>query len=294
MRTPSDEIHKALYAAAIGSGVPISLLAGLAWAISKYDPAATVTLPKPDPSLAAGRGLFALSQRACDVLGVKDATDPLQNARAAATLLARLGRNYKWDPQAMTVAFVYGRTATAANTIARKPYPVEVRRLLEDTLNAQLWFQQRAEPDGRAGLHTLYRNARVPLWPPADTQAAMLDNAIEGLAAANPSFAPAQALVSRWRTYRDRPRAIEAVANEGQNLKGFWKLYDAAYARAPITDTRTPLPSRFEPDSWGPVVELAKRKIRELVDDFEWWGPGAAGVALVALLWGVANSGRRR
>lgn len=294
MRTPPDEIHKALYAAAIGSGVPISLLTGLAWAISHYDPAAQVTLPKPDPSLAVGRGLFGLSQRACDVLGVTDATDPLQNARAAATLLARLGRDYKWDPQAMTVAFVFGRAATAQHVKARTPYPVEVRRLLEDTLNAQLWFQQRAEPDGRANLYALNRNPRVPPWPPADTQAAMLDNAIEGLAAANPSFAPAQSLATRWRTFRDRPRVTESVANEGHSLKGFWKLYDAAYARAPITDTRTPLPSRFEPDAWGPVVELAKRKLSELANDFEWWGPGAAGVALVALLWSIGSSGRRR
>jgi hypothetical protein len=285
MRTPPDEIHTALYRAALGSGVPISLLTALAWAISHYDPRAEVTLPKPDAANAKGRGLFGLSQRACDVLGVTDATDPVQNARAAATLLARLGRGYKWDPQAMTVAFVFGRTATEAYVKARTPYPIEVRRLLEDTLNAQVWFQQRAEPDGRAR----------GKWPLADTQAAKLDNAIEGLAAANAGFAPAQRLVSKWRKWRDKKRKPESVANEGLALKDFWKAYDTAYARAPITDSRTPPPSAFEPDVWGPVAEAVEREIREFLGTPPgWFGQGAAAVGLALLLWSVASLGGRR
>lgn len=282
MHQPPPDIHTALYRAALSSGVPISLLTGLCFALSKYDARAVGTLPKSDAQHAEGRGLFLLSQAACDVLGVADPFDPVENACAAGVLLARLARDYKHDPQAMVVGYVYGRVATRAAVAAQRAMPAAVRELLDAAMSAQVWLQERAEPDTRS----------TRAWPPDGSQAAALDNAIEGLLAANPSFAPAIVTADRWRRWRDAQHA--SLVFDGTSLVKFWELYDAAYARAPITDSRTPLPSRIKPEAYTPAVDAAKDAAKRAVQSAmpaleQAW----AGVAIVLLLWGVAASSRR-
>lgn len=283
MHSPPQDIQTALYRAALANGVPISLLGGLCFALTQYDPRAQGTLPKADQAHAAGKGLFLLSAAACDVLGVPDPFDPVANARAAGVLLARLGRDYKWDPQAMVTAFIFGRNATQKAVAAQRPVPAEVRDLLDRTLTAQVWLQERAEPNGHS----------TRAWPPDRSQGAELDNAIEGLAAANPGFTAAQALGERWRKYRDAPRGTGAPVFDGPAIVKFWQMYDATFARAPITDSRTPLPSRIKPEAYTPTLEAAKRALHAsgalpLLDQA--W----AGVGLALLLWGVAALGGRR
>lgn len=281
MHSPPPDIQTALFRSAVANGVPISLLGGLCFALSKYDPRAVGVLPKADAQHAEGRGLFLLSQAACDVLGVRDPFDPVDNARAAGVLLHRLLRDYKGDPQSTVVAYVYGRTAARAAVAAQRPVPAAVRELLDAALSAQVWLQERAEPNAHSSRG----------WPPDGSAAAELDNAIEGLAAANPSFPAAVELAARWRRWRDAQHA--SLVFDGNSLQSFWKSYDVAFARAPITDSRTPLPSRIKPELYTPAVDAAKRALRESalpgLFDQAW-----AGVGLALLLWSVAALGGRR
>jgi len=291
MHQPPQDIYTALYRAALSSGVPLSLLEALAFVLSGYRADAQSELPKANAAHAAGRGLFLLSPAACAALGVKDATDPTDNARAAGVLLARLKRDYHGDPQSMVVGFIFGRKATAAVVAAKEPVPAEVRDMLDRVLSARVWLQERAEPNG----------ASTRDWPPADSQAAQLDNAILGLAAANPSYEPAQALARRWGPWRDAQRRDSTLRTmvSGPQLVKWWELYDAAYAGAPITDGRTPLPASIRPRSATPTVEAGQRALAAALPTLPqgWLTQGWAAFAAVALLVSLAtlgsSSGRR-
>lgn len=274
---PTASVLEALTAAARATNVPLSLLWGIAFAESGFDPS------KVGPYTRSGeqaRGLMQLMPSIVDTYKVSDPFDAAQNAMAAARELARLGKALKWNWQDMLSAYVWGPTAYARARTAKQPIPAEVSMYVRRALAARDVYRNKAgRPRGTATL----------------VQA--INAATEALAALNPSWAPASMARDSWRPFWESAGVAElpdAHAAARQDVTAYWRNYQLAYERAPITDASTPPPELIEPSLWHEAVKTIDAVKKDLAD----LGGKAAiglggGLFLLALFWFAVGGSRR-
>jgi hypothetical protein len=264
---PSAEVLLQLRAAAEQTGVPLSLLWGVAFAESGFD---------PSKDSGKAKGLMQLSPQICATYGVTDPFDARQSALAGAKLLARLGKALQWNLDAMLSAYVWGPTAYAKARAQGAKIPAEVTTYVRRALAARDVYRAKADrPHGSI------------------TQA--LNIAIEALAKLNPTWPPASMVRDAWRSFFARRGGdSDAAALLNPDLAAQWHGYAAAYERAPITDESTPLPELLRPDLWRAAADKIDRTVHALEDVAENTAIGlGAGVFAVLLFWWFASNKRR-
>lgn len=279
---PTPEVLAALRAAAHETNVPLSLLWGVAFAESSFEPS------KVGPITRSGEralGLMQLMPRTAAAYGVADPMNARQNALGGARMLAKLGKALKWDWAAMLAAYNWGATNYARAQTQGEAIPGEVTAFVRRALAARDVYRNKAsKPVG-----ALYTQA--------------LGASIEALAALNPDWAPAVLVRDAWRTYYskagDSPDAHAAVSGD---VKNHWRGYQLAYERAPITDETTPTPEQIEPSFWqtasqavDAATEAAKRFAKRAGDVAGDAALGlGAGIFVLALFLFTVGGGRRR
>lgn len=272
-RFPTPDVAAALASAAQSERVPLSLLMGVAFAESGFDPS------KVGPVTSSGEravGLMQLMPATVKLFKVTDPSNAEQSARAGAQLLARLAKALNWDVPAMLAAYNWGPMAYAKAKAAGAPVPGEVARYVKRTLAARDYYRGQVErPKGQLMV--------------------ALNAAITKLASDNPNHVPATQLASSWAPFFEaRGRDVDAEALLNPAVTTWWKAYRTVYERAPM-DLGVPEPSLIEPDFWARASKLADRAVATVKDVGEQTmvGVGAA-LFLVAVLVFAAHGGRRR
>lgn len=269
---PTADVLAALRSAAQQTNVPLSLLWGVAFAESSFDPS------KVGPNGYA-KGLMQLSPAVLTKYGVTDPFDPQQSALAGAKYLAALAKPLAWDVPAMLAAYVWGAANYARAKASGAKQPKEVSTYVRRALAARDVYRNKADR-------------------PTGTLMQAMDKAINALASLNPAWAPATMARNAWTTrsatwpgYAARSGDTDAAALLNPFLRAQWANYRAAYERAPITDESTPRPELVEPDLWlaaSQTVDRAKKAIAE----------GAMGLStglfVVALFVFAVSSSRHR
>lgn len=265
---PTPEVLAALRTAASETNVPLSLLWGVAFAESGFDPKAIGPVTPSGQAL----GLMQLMPKVAKANGVTDPMNALDSARGGARVLAALARSLKWDVPAMLSAYVWGPVNYARGKAAGQAVPAEVLTYVRRALAAR----------------DVYRN-KAP--KPAGSYAAAFGASIEALAELNPSYAPAIALRDKWHAFAAKISDSDTASLVNlPALRAVWRDYATVYDRAPITDETTPPPALLEPDFWEGaerVYESAKRGVGDAA-----LGIGG-GLFVLALFW-FAMSDRRR
>lgn len=267
-RFPSPDVAAALSAAAQAQRVPLSLLFGVAFVESSFDPS------KLGPVTASGEraaGLMQLMPATAKLYKVTDPFDATQSALAGARFLSALAKGLNWNVRAMLAAYNWGPVSYAKAIAAGKPVPQEVRRFVDKVLAAQLFYRQQAP---RA----------------AGQLVAALNAAITKLAEDNPLYTPATELAANWAPfYRVSGTLTDAQAIVLPAVHTWWKAYKTVYERAPL-DLGATDPSFLEPRFWLTVGKKVDRGV-EILEQ------GAAGLGaalfMVALLVFAANARRR-
>lgn len=266
---PSPVVLAALHNAAVASNVPLSLLWGVAFAESSFDPS------KVGPLTSNGQHAVGLMQLMPDVLqkyGVTDPFDPEQSALAGARFLAALAKPLKWDVVAMLSAYVWGAANYARAQSSGARIPSEVTTYVRRALAARDVYRNKADR------------------PPGSLMRA-LDIAINNLAALNPTWAPATQTRDAWRGYyAQHSTASDTSAVMNPLLTPHWRSYQIAYERAPITDETTPRPELVEPDAWKHAA-VKVESIKHAVSDA---ATGLGAGLFVVALFVFAVSTRRR
>ena len=232
---PAPDIYAALASAATAQKMPVTLLMGIAFVESGFQAGAT------GPLTSAGwraQGLMQLSPAVIQQFNVVDPDDPKQAALAAAKLLNTLVTRFGWDVDKMLAAYNWGggNVATAA-TIGRQ-WPAQVQAYVRKVKAARAYYQGQSEPVG-------------------DNPIERLNNAVNGLAYANPTWSPAAVLKKRWGDWYALNHDAYLVDKTGMNM--LWQSYAQAYERAPITDVTTPPPAKIEPDQWAALQAIVKK-----------------------------------
>jgi hypothetical protein len=232
------EVASALLDAAKHRGVPYTLLCALAWEESGFDPSAVASSPS-----GSGEGLFQFSPQMLETYDLALPFDAVKAADAGALLLRRLGRGTRPADDAAKPPRIGWMSAIDAFYFAAHSVPKERRKpklVAEYTANV---MYNREELQATA-------------LPVGATIAERLGNAIDGLAAANPTDADARALASRWHEYADNRTILDETVLELPALKDVWKDYQRTYDLAVVTDSRTPLPRTVQPTLHGEVEEV--------------------------------------
>lgn len=268
-RYPSDDVHAALRTAASKHAVPITLLMGVAFVESSFDPHA---VGQATSTGAHAQGLMQLMPTIQARYDVTDPYDPMQSADAGAQLLAAYGKALKWDVDAMLAAYHLGAPKFAA---AASALPSETRDYVRRVKAARLYYEQQAgSPEG-------------------PTYTAQLNAAITSLLRLNPTWAPIVLVARSWSTYyaqHEHDSGVVAVLDPA--LKLHWAGYRKAYERAPLTDGSTPYPTMIEPDQWiaaNRAIKPLESKARALFDgakDFALSGAFGAVALLAVFLMG--------
>lgn len=266
---PTAEVLAALRTAASATGVPLSLLWGVAFAESSFDPSAV------GPVTASGeraQGLMQLMPKVAAANGVTDPLDAAQSAMGGARELRKLGKALQWNVSKMLAAYNWGPINFARAQNAGQAVPASVAKYVRKALAAREVYRRKApRPEGSI--------------------VEVLNAAIEALSALNPTYAPATKTRDEWRKFyaAGQHGNVLSVLNN-PILRAHWRNYSAAYERAPLTDETTPAPELLEPSA---AVTAAK-----VVEDIkEGAGDAALGIGgglfVLALFW-FAASGRRR
>jgi hypothetical protein len=260
---PPPEIDAALRDAARATGVPVTLLTGIAWIESRFDPRAV--------SPRGAQGLMQLMPATQQRYGVTDPFDARQSALGAAKFVAKLLKALDWDVAAALAAYNWGPTAYAqAKTEGRAPL-ASVQKYVRQVLAAQHYY-------------------RSQVFGPTTTLMRALNDAIETLAAENPSNVAATQERGAWREfYAARSNDSDASAVMNPVAKAHWRAYRTIYERAAIDD-QTPLPDRLEPDFWGKAVKVVDRATKAIGDAA--LGVGS-GLFLLAVFWFAVSTKRR-
>lgn len=272
---PTPEVLAALRSAAEQTKVPLSLLWGVAFAESGFDAS------KIGPYTKTGeqaKGLMQLMPAIIASYGVADPFDAAQSALGGAQLLAKLGKALKWNWQDMLAAYVWGPTAFARARAQGEPIPAEVLTYVRRALAARDVYRNKA---GRPrGTSTLVQ---------------ALNAATEALAQLNPSWAPATQSRDAWRPFwASNADLADEHAAARQDVKAYWRNYQIAYERAPITDHTTPPPSLIEPSFWkqaGKTIDAAVETAKDIGEKGLLTLGG--GLFLFALFWFAVGDRRR-
>jgi hypothetical protein len=264
---PTPEVLAALRAAAITTGVPLSLLWGVAFIESRFNPRAV--------SPAGAQGLLQLMPATQQLYKVTDPFDATQSARAGARFLARLAKGTDWNVPAMLSAYNWGPTRYARAITEGRPIPAQVQKYARDVQAAQHYY-------------------RIQAPKPLGSRIERIDKAIRALAALNPAYAPATAALKAWQPFfAAHSGDTDTSAVLSPAVKEHWQAYARAYARAPLTDNTTPLPEYVEPDFWAEAVrslDAAAEQIKQAAGRAT-IGLGA-GLFFLAVFW-FAVSERR-
>lgn len=254
---PKPEVLAALRAAAVKTGVPLSLLWGVAYIESRFNPRAV--------SPAGAQGLMQLMPATQQQYGVADPFDPVQSARGGAQMLARLAKGLSWDVTAMLAAYNWGPTRYARSKNEGKPIPKSVAKYAKDVQAAQHYYRMQSPK-------------------PLGSLMQRLNKSIVALSTLNPGYAPAQAVMTAWAPfYAQHLDDTDAGALLSPVVRGHWAAYARAYERAPLTDATTPLPQDVEPDFWQSAarsLDAAGERIKQAA--------GSAALGLGAGLFVVA------
>lgn len=271
---PTVDVLAALRSAAAATNVPLSLLWGVAFAESSFDPT------KVGPLTAAGVQAKGLMQLTPDVIAKYRVTDPFdaqQSALAGAKYLAALAKPLAWDVPAMLGAYVWGAANYARMKATGGKLPAEVSTYVRRALAARDVYRAKADR-------------------PLGSLMSALNTAIMNLAALNPTWAPAtmarDAWTQRsatWPGYAARSGDTDAAALLNPLLRAQWRNYQLAYERAPITDESTPRPELVEPDLWAGVSQTVDRAKKAATEGA--YGLGA-GLFVVALFLFAVSSRR--
>lgn len=267
---PTADVLAALRAAATATGVPLSLLWGVAFAESGFDPSKSGPLTK---SGERALGLMQLMPAIVTKYGVSDPFDAAQSALGGAKYLKALSKPLKWNVSDMLAAYNYGPTAFARARAAGTPIPGEVNTYVRRALAARDVYRNKADR-------------------PGGTLVLALNHAIENLAALNPTWAPATMARDAWRPFfAARSSDPDSLSVLNPQLKTLWRTYELAYDRAPITDESTPRPELLEPDFWHKAVSVINH-VKEAAEDTA-IGLGA-GLFVIAVFWFAVSSRRSR
>lgn len=283
---PDAPVYEALKAAAIKYEMPITLLMGVAFVESRFNP--TAVGPKTSKGWQA-QGLMQLSPQIIARYDVTDPLDPVQSAAAGAALLKALAKPLAWNIDRMLASYNWGVANVANATNTGAAWPKQVYVYVQHVKDARLFYEDQAQPAGRALLE-------------------QMNNAITGLAAINPMWGPAGIVANNWRAWYSLHKEdnVAEIANQLPVLEDLWKQYDKAFDRAPLTDEHTPLPDKIQPNATAAaaanaIVDAAKKKagqVIKVVEDLPAELGTAAqfgGYVLVgALLLYAAAAGRRR
>jgi hypothetical protein len=253
--------------------VPLSLLWGVAFAESGFDPTKIGPQPKVGDRAV---GLMQLQPKTAAAYGVTDLLDPVQSALGAAKFLAKLGKALQWDVDAMLAAYVWGPVSYARyKANPGTSIPAEVSTYVRRALAARDTFRNKASR-------------------PAGQLMVALNQAIERLAALNPSWQPAVMTRDQWRPfYAKRGTDTDVEALTSPLVKAQWQNYRAAYERAPITDESTPTPDQVEPDIW----RAASNTVDRVVQTAKHVGEQTLGIGAALFILAVfvfATGSRRR
>lgn len=266
---PSADVLSALRSAAVQTGVPLSLLWGIAFAESGFDPSKTGPITR---SGERARGLMQLMPNVLAKYSVSDPFNAAQSALGGAKYLLALAKPLKWNVADMLSAYVWGPTAFARARATGQSIPSEVTTYVKRALAARDVYRNQADR-------------------PRGTLVIALNDAIENLSALNPSWAPATMARDAWRPFfAARASDPDSMSVLNPALKSLWRSYALAYERAPITDTTTPRPELVEPDFWAKAVRVLDH-VKKAAEDTA-IGLGA-GVFVVALFWFAVSSRRR-
>jgi soluble lytic murein transglycosylase-like protein len=123
---PTSDVLEALRAAALASGVPLSLLWGVAFVESRFDPTAL--------SPAGAQGLMQLMPSTAELFKVSDPYDASQSARGGAAFLARLAKATNWDVPGMLYAYNWGPTNYARAKNEGRAIPASVQKYAREVL----------------------------------------------------------------------------------------------------------------------------------------------------------------
>lgn len=270
---PTPNVLAALRVAASQTNVPLSLLWGVAFAESSFDPT------KIGPMTSSGeqaRGLMQLMPKVAEANGVSDPMDAMQSALGGARVLAKLGRALGWNVPNMLAAYVWGPARYAQAKLAGKAPPAEVMTYVRRALAARDVYRNKADR-------------------PSGSLMQAIDSAIEMLAALNPAYAPAVTVRGSWGPFfAAHGGDSDAAAVLSADLKRHWKGYALAYERAPITDESTPVPRLIEPDFWAAAAATVDRAKTAVADVAERTVLGVGGgLFLLALFWFAVSDKRR-
>lgn len=263
---PTPDVLAALRAAASETNVPLSLLWGVAFAESGFDP----TKIGPETSRGRALGLMQLMPKVAAANGVTDPMDAAQSARGGARVLAQLGRALQWNVESMLAAYVWGPTNFARAKATTGKVPAEVLVYVKRALAARDVYRRKAPR-------------------PSGNIVEAMNAAIEALAALNPAWQPATITLNEWRRFHTQQGNVSALLNN-PILRAHWRNYAAAYERAPITDESTPAPELLEPNAAvtaAKIVEDVKRGAGDAA-------LGIGGGLFVLAVFCFAVSGRRR
>ena len=269
---PTADVLEALTQAARATNVPLSLLWGIAFAESGFDPSKTGPYTR---SGEQAKGLMQLMPTIIATYKVSDPFNAAQSAMGAAQLLAKLGKALKWNWQDMLTAYVWGPTAYARAKTAKQPIPAEVSTYVRRALAAR----------------DVYRNKSDR---PVGSLVQALNTATEALAALNPSWAPATMARDAWRPFwASNAELPDVLAAARQDVTAYWRNYQLAYERAPITDLTTPPPSLIEPSLWHEAVKTIDAAVTTVKDAGETAAIGlGAGLFVLAVFWFAVSSRR--
>lgn len=266
---PSPEVLAALRSAALQSNMPLSLLWGVAYIESRFNPKAV--------SPAGAQGLMQLMPATQKLYEVTDPFDPVQSAGASARFLSRLAKGTAWDVPGMLAAYNWGPTRYARAKNDGTPIPQSVQKYARDVQLAQHYFRMQAPK-------------------PLGSLVERLNKSITALAALNPSYLPAQAVLKAWKPYfAAHSGETDAQALLSPNVKAHWQAYAGAYEHAPITDQTTPLPEYVEPDFWqeaSRTLDAAAATVKRAAGQAA-IGLGAALFVVALFVFGGLDRGRR-
>jgi hypothetical protein len=262
MRVPPPPIQQALYRAALRGKVPYTLLAAIAAKESSYNPAAI------GPITAGGwnaKGLMQLSPDTLQRFAVADPFDAVQNASAAAQMIAHLAKGSNYDWPRVLACYCWGVGKVIAADAQHTPWPRQVVGYVETVQGNRSWLQNQAEPAGA-------------------TAAERLNNAIVGLATLNPNDSAIMAMNDAWNVWFTGARRLIADSALLQQpvLIVAWRKYAELYDRAAITDSKTPPPAAIQPQLWAEIAAHVERMATDTADQVVDWAKAASSALLPA------------
>jgi hypothetical protein len=265
---PPAEVYVPLRDAAVRFSVPWTLLTGIAWVESTYQPRAIGPVTKAGWT---AKGMMQLSPATIERYSVRDPFDPAQSAMAAAEFVGHLARGLAYDWRRVAYAYNMGAKALLDHEGSGKPMPSSVVAYADKVLAGRDWIQHQVQPVGA-------------------NEVDRLNNAINGLAVANPASADAVALRAKWKAaYADTLAwfATHYAPLSNGLFRAAWAEYARIYDRAAMTDGGTPPPDTIAPSLWEQLKSLiVAPQPHDAPQPYDYaakGGGGGGGVMLLAL-----------